>query len=64
LYVLENVVQFVGIDRNTKLRWAVFATGEEVLIQLLTNLYSEIELFATEHSLQVLSLFKARETTV
>jgi hypothetical protein len=57
-------VQFTGIDRNIEFRWAVFVTGEGVLIQLLTNLYSEIELFATEHSLQVLSLFKARGTTV
>lgn len=64
LYVIETVVQFVGIGKNTKLKWADFATGEGVLLSLLTYLYPRIELFATEHSLRLVSLLKERGFTV
>jgi hypothetical protein len=60
LYVIETIVQFVGIDVKSKLKWADFATGEGVLLQLLSNLYPNIELFATEHSSRLVSDLKKK----
>lgn len=64
LYVIETIVQFVEIDIKSKLHWADFATGEGVLLQLLSKLYPNIELSATEHSSRLVSDLKKKGFSV
>lgn len=49
-YVMETIVRYMGLTNSSNLRWGDFATGEGVLLELITSHYPGISLSATEHS--------------
>jgi len=52
-YVINTVVDFLGLDTKSKRKWCDFATGEGVLLHLIYTFYPNIEVTGTEHSLEL-----------
>jgi hypothetical protein len=52
-YVINTIVDFLSLDAKSKRKWCDFATGEGVLLQLISTFYPNIEVTGTEHSLEL-----------
>jgi hypothetical protein len=52
-YVINTIVDFLSLDTKSKKKWCDFATGEGVLLQLISTFYPNIEVTGTEHSLEL-----------
>ena len=52
-YVTHTVADFLKLDTKSKNRWCDFATGEGVLLKLISSFYPNIELTGTEHSMEL-----------
>jgi len=50
LYVIETIAQFSGLDKRSNLTWGDYATGEGVLLDLLSMRFPNLHVTATEHS--------------
>jgi len=57
-YVINTIVDFLGLDTKSKRKWCDFATGEGVLLQLISTFYPNIEITGTEHSLELVNQLK------
>ena len=60
LYVVESIVQTLHLEKNRSISWCDFATGEGVLLELLSSLYPRFKLSATEHSKILASGLRSR----
>ena len=52
-YVIHTVADFLKLDAKSKNRWCDFATGEGVLLKLISTFYPNIEVTGTEHSMEL-----------
>ena len=52
-YVTHTVADFLKLDTKSKNRWCDFATGEGVLLKLISTFYPNIEVTGTEHSMEL-----------
>ena len=52
-YVTHTVADFLELDTKSKNRWCDFATGEGVLLKLISTFYPNIEVTGTEHSMEL-----------
>lgn len=60
LYVIESIVQTLRLDKHRAISWCDFATGEGVMLELLSTLYPGFRLSATEHSKILVSGLQSR----
>lgn len=60
LYVIETVIQKLKIEVNSGVSWCDFATGEGVMLELLSTLYPKIKVSGTEHSEFLVSELKKK----
>ena len=60
LYVIETIVQTLHLDKNREISWCDFATGQGVILELLSSLYPRFRLSATEHSKILVSDLQSR----
>jgi hypothetical protein len=56
LYVIESIVQKLNLRSQKQVSWCDFATGEGVLLQLLSTLYPHFRITGTEHSAALVSI--------
>ena len=49
-YVIHTVADFLNLSTESKSKWCDFATGEGVLLKLMSTFYPNIEVTGTEHS--------------
>jgi hypothetical protein len=54
-YVTHTVADFLKLDTKSKSRWCDFATGEGVLLKLISTFYPNIEVTGTEHSMEIVN---------
>ena len=52
-YVTHTVTDFLKLDIKSKRKWCDFATGEGVLLELISTFYPNIEVTGTEHSIEL-----------
>lgn len=52
-YVIHTVADFLELDTESKIKWCDFATGEGVLLKLISTFYPNIEVTGTEHSMEL-----------
>jgi hypothetical protein len=52
-YVTHTVADFLKLDTKSKNKWCDFATGEGVLLKLISTFYPNIEVTGTEHSMEL-----------
>jgi hypothetical protein len=54
-YVTHTVADFLKLDTKSKNKWCDFATGEGVLLKLISTFYPNIEVTGTEHSMEIVN---------
>ena len=59
-YVIHTVADFLELDTESKIKWCDFATGEGVLLKLISTLYPNIEVTGTEHSTELVKLLNIK----
>lgn len=52
-YVMHTVADFLNFNSKSESKWCDFATGEGVLLQLVSAFYPNIEVSGTEHSVEL-----------
>lgn len=60
LYVIQTVAQFSGLDIRSNLTWGDFATGEGVLLDLLSMRFPNLHVIATEHSKELAETLQSK----
>jgi len=60
LYVIETVAQFSGLDMRSSSTWGDFATGEGVLLDLLSMRFPNLHVTATEHSKELVESLQSK----
>jgi hypothetical protein len=59
-YVVHTVADFLNLTTKVGIKWCDFATGEGVLLQLVSGFYPNIEVSGTEHSLELVTQLSSK----
>ena len=63
-YVVHTVADFLNLNKKVGIKWCDFATGEGVLLQLISDFYPNIQVSGTEHSIELVKQLSGKSFDV